>query len=98
MKAIRIHTPGGREVMRLEGDVPTPRPADGQALVRIEAAGVNFIDVYHRTGEYKLPLPFTLGREAGGVVEALGPGAESAGVRVGDRVAYEGWPGAYAEY
>jgi NADPH:quinone reductase len=98
MKAIRIHTPGGREAMRLE-DVPVPRPGAGQALVRLEAAGVNFIDVYRRSGQYKLPLPFTLGSEGGGVVEALGPDAPpDAGVRVGDRVAYEGTLGAYADY
>lgn len=96
MKAIRIQTPGGREVMRLADDVPVPQPAAGQALVRIEAAGVNFIDVYRRSGQYKVPLPFTLGSEGAGVVEALGPGAD--GVRVGDRVAYEGTLGAYAEY
>src|SRR5438128_2026507 len=82
--------------MRYEGDVPVPKPAEGQALVRVEAAGVNFIDVYLRSGQYKMPLPFTLGREAAGVVESLGPGAT--GVRVGDRVAFEGAPGAYAEY
>ena len=98
MKAIRIHSPGGREVMRLEAELPVPKPGAGEALVRIEAAGVNFIDVYQRSGQYRVPLPFTLGREGAGVVEALGAGAEGTGVRVGDRVAYEGTLGAYAEY
>lgn len=95
MKAIRVHTPGGPEVLRFE-DVPDPVPADGQAVVRIEAVGVNFIDVYHRTGLYKVPsLPFTLGQEAAGTVEAVGPGVS--GLAVGERVAYTGVMGSYAE-
>lgn len=95
MKAIRVHSPGGPEVLRFE-DIPDPVPAEGQALVRIEAVGVNFIDVYHRTGLYKVPsLPFTLGQEAAGTVEAVAPGVT--GIAVGDRVAYTGVMGSYAE-
>jgi NADPH2:quinone reductase len=95
MKAIRVQAPGGPEVLRYE-DVPDPVPAEGQALVRIEAVGVNFIDVYHRTGLYKVPsLPFTPGQEAAGTVEAVGPGAT--GLAVGDRVAWAGVMGTYAE-
>ncbi len=96
MKAVRVHETGGAEVMVYE-DVPEPRPAAGQALVRIEAAGLNFIDVYHRTGLYKLatPPPFTLGQEGAGTVIALGDGVQE--VAVGDRVAYCGIQGAYAE-
>lgn len=95
MKAIRVHAPGGPEVLRFE-DVPAPVPTEGQAVVRIEAVGVNFIDVYHRTGLYKVPsLPFTLGQEAAGTVEAVGPSVT--GIAVGDRVAYTGVMGSYAE-
>lgn len=95
MKAIRVHTPGGPEVLQFE-DIPDPIPAEGQALVRIEAVGVNFIDVYHRTGLYKVPsLPFTLGQEAAGTVEAVGPGVT--GIAAGDRVAYTAVMGSYAE-
>jgi NADPH2:quinone reductase len=94
MKAIRVHAPGGPEVLRLE-DVPDPVPLPGEAVVRIEAAGVNFIDCYHRTGLYKAALPFTLGQEAAGVVEAVG--ADVRDVRPGDRVAWAAAFGAYAE-
>ena len=95
MKAIRIHQLGGPEVLQLE-EIPDPEPREGEAVVRIEAAGLNFIDVYFRTGLYKAPsLPFTLGQEAAGTVEAVGSGV--AGVAVGDRVAYAGVQGAYAE-
>jgi len=89
-----VHSPGGREVLSYE-DVPDPTPGAGEALVRIEAAGVNFIDVYHRTGLYKAPLPVTLGQEAAGVVESVAPGVTE--VAPGDRVAYAGVFGAYAE-
>ena len=71
MKAIRIHAQGGPDVMRLE-DVPVPEPGVGQAVVRLEAIGVNFIDVYHRTGLYKVQVPFTPGQEGAGVVTAVG--------------------------
>jgi NADPH:quinone reductase len=95
MKAVRVHAPGGQDALRYE-DVPQPAPGAGEVLVRVEAAGVNYIDVYQRTGLYKVATPFTLGQEAAGVVTALGPGVT--GVRVGDRVAYAGVMGAYAEY
>lgn len=94
MKAMRIHQTGGPEVLRRE-DVPDPTPGAGEALVKIAAAGVNFIDVYFRTGLYPYPLPGTLGIEAAGTVAAVGAGVSE--VRVGDRVAYTGAPGAYAE-
>ncbi|HEX4962337.1 MAG TPA: quinone oxidoreductase [Thermoanaerobaculia bacterium] len=95
MKAIRIHRLGGPEVLELE-DVPAPEPKEGEAVVRVEAAGVNYIDVYFRTGLYKGPaLPFTPGQEAAGTVAAVGSGASD--VAVGDRVAYTGPHGAYAE-
>ena len=95
MKAIRVSQLGGPEVLQYV-DVDTPKPGAGEALVRIEAIGVNFIDVYHRTGLYKLPLPFTPGSEAAGVVEAVGGGVDS--VKKGDRVAYAMVRGAYAQY
>jgi NADPH2:quinone reductase len=91
---MRIHQTGGPEVLRRE-DVPDPTPGAGEALVKIAAAGVNFIDVYFRTGLYPYPLPGTLGIEAAGTVAAVGAGVSE--VRVGDRVAYTGAPGAYAE-
>jgi len=95
VKAIRIHENGGPEVLRLE-EVKLAEPGPGQARVRLTAIGVNFIDTYHRTGLYKLPLPAGLGVEGAGVVEAVGPGVTHA--QVGDRVAYVARPpGAYAE-
>ena len=95
MKAVRIHAPGGPEVMRYE-DVADPTPKAGEAVVKVEAAGINYIDVYFRSGQYKAELPITIGMEAGGTVSAVGAGVT--GVKVGDRVAYTGIPGAYAEY
>jgi NADPH2:quinone reductase len=95
MQAVRIHQTGGPEVLRAE-TVPVPRPAPGQVLVRLEASGVNFIDVYKRTGLYPVPLPATLGEEGAGTVTALGEGVS--GLREGDRVAWAGVIGAYAEY
>jgi NADPH2:quinone reductase len=95
MKAIRIHENGGAVVLRLD-DLPQPAPGPGEVLVKIEAAGVNFFDVYQRTGLYRVQLPVVLGQEAGGTVTALGPGV--ADVRVGQRVAYTGVQGAYAEF
>lgn len=86
MKAIQVKATGGPEVLEYL-DIPKPEPRDGEALVRIEAAGVNYIDVYHRTGLYEKPLPFVPGSEAAGVVEATG-----------ERVAWAMVPGAYAEY
>jgi NADPH2:quinone reductase len=94
MKAIRIESHGGPEVLRLT-DVPEPTPTEGQLLVRVEAAGVNFIDVYHRTGLYPNPLPLTPGLEGAGVVTRVGPGAT--GFREGDRVTWTKAPGSYAE-
>jgi NADPH:quinone reductase len=95
MKAIRIHAPGGPEVLRLE-DIEVSEPGPGEARVEIAAAGVNFIDIQFRTGGYKPPrLPFTPGMEAAGTVAAVGEGV--ANVAVGDRVAYAMIPGAYAE-
>src|SRR5947199_1482701 len=95
MKAIRVRAPGGQEALRYE-EIERAAPGPGQVLVKIEAAGVNFIDVYQRTGLYKVPLPFTLGQEAAGIVTALGPGVTDP--KVGDRVAYTSVLGAYAEY
>ena len=95
MKAIRIQQNGGPEVLKLE-EVPTPQPGPGQALVKLEAIGVNFIDVYHRTGLYKTALPLTPGQEGSGTITALGEGA--AAVKVGDRVAWTSVMGSYAEY
>ena len=95
MRAVRVHAHGGPEALRLE-DVPVPAPAPGQALVRLEAVGVNFIDVYKRSGAYKLPLPATPGEEGAGTVVALGEG--TTGARVGDRVAWTFVMGSYAEY
>src|SRR5207237_7315862 len=95
MKAIRVQAPGGSDALRYE-DVPRPTPGPGQVLVKIEAAGVNFIDVYQRTGLYKVPMPFTLGQEAAGSVAAVGPAVSEP--KVGARVAYTSILGAYAEY
>ncbi len=95
MKAVRIHQPGGPEAMKYD-DVPQPEPKAGEAVVKIDAAGLNYIDVYVRSGQYKSNLPLTLGMEAGGTVAAVGPNVSE--VKVGDKVAYTGVPGAYAEY
>ena len=93
--AIRIHQTGGPEVLSWE-EVDVPAPAAGEATVRQQAVGLNFIDTYHRTGLYPLPLPAGIGLEGAGVVEAIGTGVTE--VKVGDRVAYAGGPvGAYAE-
>jgi NADPH2:quinone reductase len=94
MKAIRFEKVGGPEVLQLE-DITLAQPGPGQVRIRHTAIGVNFIDTYHRSGLYKLPLPSGLGSEAAGVVEALGSGVTT--VRTGDRVAYAGTLGAYAE-
>lgn len=94
MKAIRVHRVGGPEVLQLE-DLPDPRPAPGEALIQIEAIGVNFIEVYQRTGLYRLPLPFTPGTEGAGRVMEVGEGVGS--VRPGDRVVSASLQGAYAE-
>ena len=96
MQAIRVHQTGGPEVLRYES-VERPSPGAGQALVRVEAAGINFIEVYQRTGLYKVALPFTPGSEASGtVIEVVGGGVRE--VKVGDRVASQSFAGSYAEY
>jgi NADPH2:quinone reductase len=96
MKAIKITNYGDASVLQLTDREPKPAPAKGQVLVKIHAAGVNFVDIYQRRGTYPLQLPYIPGLEASGVVEALGPGAK--GFRVGDRVAYTGHLGSYSEY
>jgi NADPH2:quinone reductase len=95
MKAVYIEQTGGPEVLQF-GDQPKPEPAEGQALVRIASSGVNFIDTYHRSGLYKLPMPAILGSEGAGTVEAVGAGVTT--VKVGDRVAWAMTRGSYAEY
>ncbi|PZQ65476.1 MAG: quinone oxidoreductase [Phenylobacterium zucineum] len=94
MRAVRFEKTGGPEVLELV-DVDTPEPKAGQVRVRHEAIGINFIDTYHRTGLYPVKLPCTPGGEAAGVVDAVGEGVTQ--VKVGDRVAYSGGFGAYAE-
>ncbi len=95
MKAIRIHQNGGPEVLTLD-DLPMPKPQAGEALIRQTAIGINFIDIYHRSGLYKLPLPSGIGLEGAGIVEEVGQGTS---LKKGDRVAYCGGPvGGYAEY
>src|SRR5919199_2844896 len=95
MKAIMVHEYGGPEVLSYE-DVPTPEPGPGEARVRLAASGVNFIDVYQRTGTYPGDLPFILGVEGAGEVEAVVEGVEE--ISPGDYVAFAGALGAYAEY
>lgn len=96
MKAIRVRATGGPEVLQVE-DIATPAPQPGEVLIRVEAVGVNFIDIYQRSGAYKIATPFTPGQEAAGTVAAVGDGV--GGFAVGDRVAcYYGALAAYAEY
>ena len=95
MKAIQIHETGGPEVLQL-AELPIPQPGPGQVLIRVEATGVNFIEIYFRKGVYKAALPLTLGSEAAGTVEELGPGVN--GFKAGDAVASVGVLGSYAEY
>jgi NADPH2:quinone reductase len=95
MKAIQVKETGGPEKLELV-DLPQPAPGPGQALVKIAASGVNFIDVYFRIGHYQAELPATLGSEAAGVVESVGPGVTD--VALGDRVAYAMARGSYAQY
>jgi len=92
--AIRVHETGGPEVLKWE-EVEVGAPGPGQVRLRQQAAGLNFIDVYHRTGLYPQPLPFIPGVEGAGVVESVGPGVTA--VKPGDRVAYAGPVGGYAE-
>lgn len=95
MKAIRVHEVGGPEALRLD-EVPVPEPGPGQVRVRLEAAGVNFIDVYFRMGAYPAQRPFILGREGAGIVDAVAPGVTE--IKQGDRVAFAMDPGSYAEH
>ena len=95
MKAVRIQKQGGPEALSLE-EIPVPEPKAGEARVKIEASGINYIDIYQRAGLYPLPTPFTLGTEAAGIVDAVGPDVTE--VKKGDRVAYAMIPGSYAEY
>jgi NADPH:quinone reductase len=95
MKAIQIHSTGGPEVLQLV-DLPIPQPGPGQVLIRIEATGVNFIEVYFRKGVYKASFPMIPGSEAAGTVEELGPGVN--GFKDGDAVASTAVIGSYAEY
>ena len=95
MKAVRVHQYGGPEVLTLE-EIPVPEPKVGEARVKIEAIGVNYIDIYQRTGLYPLQTPFTLGTEGAGIVDAVGPNVTE--VKKGERVGYAMIPGSYAEY
>src|ERR1700684_1183380 len=95
MKAIQVKQTGGPEVLQL-ADLPIPQPRPNEAVVNIAASGVNFIDVYQREGRYSVPLPFVLGQEGAGVVTDVGSEVKS--VKRGDRVAWCGVLGSYAEY
>jgi NADPH2:quinone reductase len=95
MKAIQVKQPGGPEALELV-EIPVPQPKANEAVVKIAGVGVNFIDTYQREGRYKLPLPFVAGQEGAGVVTAVG--SEVTSVRPGDRVAWAGIQGSYAEY
>lgn len=95
MKAVYIEQTGGPDALQY-GDQPIPEAGTGQALVKIAASGVNFIDTYHRSGLYKLPLPALLGSEGAGIVESVG--SDAGGIKVGDRVAWASVRGSYAEY
>ncbi len=95
MRAIRVHQFGGLEALTYE-DVPQPDPRPGEIRLKVEAAGVNFIDIYYRSGQYQTPLPVTPGSEAAGVVDAVGP--DVTGFKPGDRAAFAMSLGSYAEY
>jgi NADPH2:quinone reductase len=98
MQVVRVHTPGGPETMAID-ELETPTPGPGQALVRVEAAGVNFIDVYLRTGLYPSTKPLAMGLEGAGVIEALAPDVDvGLGLELGDRVAWSSVPGSYATH
>jgi NADPH:quinone reductase len=94
MKAIQIAEYGGPEVLKIQ-DVQAPKPGQGEALIRVKMAGVNFIDIYQRRGRYPVKLPYIPGVEGSGIVEAVGQDVQS--VKPGDRVAYVHTPGSYAE-
>ena len=95
MKAIQVKAPGGPEVLELV-DLPIPQPKPNEAVLKLAAMGINFIDVYQREGRYKVPLPFTAGQEGAGTVTAVGSEVKS--LKVGDRVAWTSVQGGYAEY
>lgn len=95
MHAVRLHVSGGPEVLRYE-EVPTPAPGAGEVLVHLRAIGVNFIDIYQRSGQYTLTLPAIIGQEGAGVVESVG--ADVAGLKPGERVVYSNVSGSYAEF
>jgi NADPH2:quinone reductase len=95
MQAIQILTTGSADVLTLR-EIPTPMPGPGEALIRIKASGVNFIDTYFREGRYPAHLPYTLGQEASGIVESIGPNVTE--VSPGDRVAWAGVPGTYSQF
>ena len=95
MKAVRVHQNGGPEVLKYE-EIPVPEPKEGEARVKIEAVGLNYVDIYQRAGLYPLSTPFTLGMEGAGIVDALGANVKE--VKEGDRVAYAMVLGSYAEY
>lgn len=95
MKAIQVKQTGGPEVLQL-ADLPVPQPKPNEAVIKIAASGVNFIDVYQREGRYKVALPFVLGQEAAGVVTSVGSDVKS--LKAGDRVAWSGILGSYAEF
>ena len=95
MKAIRVEQFGGLEALHVV-DIPMPEPGEGEARVKIEVIGVNFLDIYQRMGRYQGSLPFTQGQEAAGIVDAVGPDVSEA--KPGDRVSYAMVQGSYAEY
>jgi NADPH2:quinone reductase len=95
MRAIRVSATGGPDALQLE-DIPTPDPGLGQVRIKVEAAGVNFVEIYQRKGQYKLPLPFTPGGEAAGTVDAVGPDVTD--IHVGERAASVDARGSYAQY
>lgn len=95
MKSVRVHQFGGLDALKVE-DVPLPEPQEGETRIKAEAIGVNFLDIYQRMGRYQGSLPFTLGQEAAGIVDAIGPNVSD--VKVGDRVAYASVQGSYTEY
>ena len=95
MKAIQVKQPGAPDALELV-DLSVPQAKSNEAVVKLAAAGVNFIDLYQREGRYKVPLPFVAGQEGAGVVTALGTEVKS--LKVGDRVAWAGIQGGYAEY
>ncbi|MBV8600296.1 MAG: zinc-binding dehydrogenase, partial [Candidatus Eremiobacteraeota bacterium] len=99
MHAIVVDSTGGPEALVLK-EIPKPTPRAGEALIHVRAAGINFIDVYYRTGLYKKETPFTAGQEGAGVIEAAGEGTDLAkyGLKLGDRVTFVYFAGTYAEY